>query len=40
MPTSGFSDKPFMGSVTGGERAEDSIEMARIAFGGDLAIER
>ncbi len=32
-----YSDKPFMGSVTAGERAEDSVEMARIAFGGDLA---
>lgn len=31
-----YSDKPFMGSVTAGERAEDSIEMARMAFGGDL----
>ena len=31
-----YSDKPFMGSVTAGERAEDSVEMARIAFGGDL----
>jgi trimethylamine--corrinoid protein Co-methyltransferase len=31
-----YSDKPFMGSVTQPERAEDSIEMARIAFGGDL----
>jgi len=31
-----FSDKPFMGSVTATERAVDSIEMARIAFGGDL----
>ena len=28
-----LSDKPFMGSVTAEERAEDSIEMARIAFG-------
>ncbi len=27
------SDKPFMGSVTAPERAEDSIEMARIVFG-------
>lgn len=27
------SDKPFMGSVTAPERAEDSIDMARIAFG-------
>ncbi len=32
-----WSDKPFMGSVTAGSRAEDSVEMARIAFGGDLA---
>ncbi len=32
-----YSDKPFMGSVTAGERAADSIEMARIGFGGDLA---
>jgi len=31
-----WSDKPLMGSVTAGERAADSIEMARIAFGGDL----
>jgi trimethylamine--corrinoid protein Co-methyltransferase len=31
-----YSDKPFMGSVTAGERAADSVEMARIAFGGDL----
>ncbi len=31
-----YSDKPFMGSVTAGERAEDSIELARIGFGGDL----
>lgn len=34
-----YSDKPFMGSVTAGERAADSIEMARIAFGGDLRDE-
>ena len=33
-----YSDKPFMGSVTAGERAADSVEMARIAFGGDLAV--
>ena len=32
-----LSDKPFMGSVTAGERASDSVELARIAFGGDLA---
>jgi len=31
-----YSDKPFMGSVTAPERAADSVEMARIAFGGDL----
>lgn len=34
-----YSDKPFMGSVTAGERAADSIELARIAFGGDLRDE-
>ena len=28
-----YSDKPFMGSVTNPERAEDSIQMARIVFG-------
>ena len=32
-----YSDKPFMGSVTAASRAADSVEMARIAFGGDLA---
>ncbi len=32
-----YSDKPIMGSVTAQERAADSIELARIAFGGDLA---
>ncbi len=32
-----WSDKGFMGSVTAGERAADSVELARIAFGGDLA---
>jgi trimethylamine--corrinoid protein Co-methyltransferase len=32
-----WSDKAFMGSVTAGERAADSVELARIAFGGDLA---
>jgi trimethylamine---corrinoid protein Co-methyltransferase len=31
-----YSDKPFMGSVTAGSRAADSIELARLAFGGDL----
>ena len=34
-----YSDKPFMGSVTAGERAADSIELARIGFGGDLRDE-
>ena len=28
-----YSDKPFMGSVTHPDRAQDSIELARIAFG-------
>ncbi|MCF1709948.1 trimethylamine methyltransferase family protein [Tabrizicola sp. J26] len=28
-----LSDRPFMGSVTAEERSEESIEMARIAFG-------
>ncbi|MCP4073041.1 MAG: trimethylamine methyltransferase family protein [Hyphomicrobiales bacterium] len=28
-----YSDKPFMGSVTSTERAEDSVEMAKILFG-------
>src|SRR6186713_1030601 len=32
-----YSDKPFMGSVTAGGRAQDSVDLARIAFGGDLA---
>ena len=31
-----YSDKPLMGSVTAPERAEDSVELCRIAFGGDL----
>ena len=31
-----LSDKAFMGSVTAGSRAEDSFELARIGFGGDL----
>lgn len=31
-----LSDRPFMGSVTAEERAEDSIDMARIAFGADF----
>ena len=31
-----LSDRPFMGSVTSEERAIDSIDMARIAFGTDF----
>ena len=31
-----FSDKPFMGSVTAAERAQDSVDLARIAFGDDF----
>ena len=28
-----YSDKPFMGSVTAAERAQDSVDMAKIVFG-------
>ncbi|MBP1851220.1 trimethylamine methyltransferase family protein [Rhizobium halophytocola] len=31
-----YSDKPFMGSVTAPERAEDSVAMAKIVFGDDF----
>lgn len=31
-----YSDRPFMGSVTAEDRAEDSIEMCRILFGADF----
>jgi len=31
-----YGDKGYMGSVTAGERAADSVELSRIAFGGDL----
>ena len=31
-----YSDKPFMGSVTHPERAEDSIDMAKIVFGDEF----
>ncbi|MCP4767722.1 MAG: trimethylamine methyltransferase family protein [Gammaproteobacteria bacterium] len=34
-----YSDKPFMGSVTAPERAEDSLAMARIVFGEDFMRE-
>ena len=30
-----YSDKPFMGSVTAPQRARDTVEMSRIAFGAD-----
>ena len=35
-----WTDKPFMGSVTAPERADDSIEMARIVFGTDFVDQR
>ena len=31
-----YSDKPFMGSVTAPDRAEDSVAMAKLVFGGDF----
>ena len=31
-----YSDKPFMGSVTAPERAEDSVQMAKLVFGEDF----
>ncbi len=31
-----FSDKPFMGSVTSGERAQDTVDLAKIVFGSDF----
>lgn len=31
-----YSDKPFMGSVTAPERAEDSVAMAKMVFGDDF----
>ena len=33
------SDRPFMGSVTSEDRAEDSIDMARLVFGRDFVDE-
>ena len=30
-----LSDKPFMGSVTAPERAEDSVEMCKVLFGAE-----
>ncbi|RVD52332.1 trimethylamine methyltransferase, partial [Mesorhizobium sp. M8A.F.Ca.ET.023.02.2.1] len=31
-----YSDKPFMGSVTAPERAEDTVAMAKLVFGDDF----
>ncbi len=31
-----YSDKPFMGSVTSAERAQDSVDMAKIVFGDEF----
>ena len=31
-----FSDKPFMGSVTAPERAQDSVDMAKLVFGDEF----
>ncbi len=31
-----YSDKPFMGSVTAPERAEDTVEMCKILYGADF----
>ena len=34
-----YSDKPFMGSVTHPERAQDTVDLAKIAFGADFVKE-
>jgi trimethylamine--corrinoid protein Co-methyltransferase len=34
-----YSDKPFMGSVTAPERAEDSVALAKLVFGDDFVAE-
>lgn len=34
-----YSDKPFMGSVTAPERAQDTVDMARVVFGEDFVAE-
>ncbi|MBF0277416.1 MAG: trimethylamine methyltransferase family protein [SAR324 cluster bacterium] len=31
-----YSDKPFMGSVTAPERAQDTVDMAKVVFGDDF----
>ena len=35
-----LSDKPYMGSVISAENARDTIEMGKIMFGGDEALQR
>ena len=35
-----FSDKPFMGSVTAPERAQDTVDMAKILFGEEFVKEK
>ena len=35
-----LSDKPFMGSVTAGERAQDTVDMAKIVFGEESLEDR
>src|SRR5919206_1641001 len=35
-----LSDKPYMGSVISAENARDTIEMGKILFGGEEAVER
>ena len=40
MRTSRYSDKPFMGSVTAPERAEDTVAMAKILFGDEFVDEQ
>ncbi len=35
-----YSDKPYMGSVTHPQRAQDTVDMARILFGADALEER
>jgi trimethylamine---corrinoid protein Co-methyltransferase len=34
-----YSDKPFMGSVTAPERAQDTVDMAKIVFGEEFTAE-
>ncbi len=34
-----YSDKPFMGSVTAPERAEDTVEMCKILFGAEFVAQ-